>query len=581
MLGQTLGNFRIVEKMGEGGMGQLYLARHVSMDRRAVVKVLRSHLLEDETVVRRFRNEANAAAMIGHPGIVYVMDVGRLDSGSPYILMEYLEGVSLARRLEDGALDIPTALSITRQITDALSAAHAKGIVHRDLKPGNIFLTRDTSVTGAERVKILDFGIAKLLAQDHDSVSTHTDIILGTPLYMSPEQCDGARTIDHRSDFYSLGCILFEMVCGRTPFPPAGAGTLIAAHLMTAPPSPRSILPSIPAELDALIMRLLAKVPAERFEDAGELLDAIDAILEQLSGQGGGLRLERISSVGMAAVAPPATPPGLNRTEPRRPLLALPPPPLVPSLPLAPPPPTLASEPPAVSYPTFTAQLGAGESMRTLAPSLERQIIRRRVWAVLAGMGAVLIATVVFWPWLQGDSQPAEGADRQARSARSDRADQSARPARSSPAATARPADLPEPSAADVTPHPAPAEKPAATEKPAPARQSASTGQSAPTAPAPASIALEIASRPEDAEVYRNDALLGRTPYRDTYPVSAQRLVFVIKKSGYEDHVVEIPADRDRAEVVELERKRARRATGRSGPRTKLRPEEGGPVDPF
>jgi eukaryotic-like serine/threonine-protein kinase len=533
MLGQTLGNFRIIEKMGEGGMGQLYLARHVSMDRRAVVKVLRSHLVEDEIIVRRFLNEANAAAMIGHPGIVYVMDVGRMGSGSPYILMEYLEGVSLAERLENGALDIPTALSITRQIADALAAAHDKGIVHRDLKPGNIFLTRDTSVTGAERVKILDFGIAKLLAQGHDSVSTHTDIILGTPLYMSPEQCDGARTVDHRSDFYSLGCMLFEMVCGRTPFEPAGAGTLIAAHLMKAPPSPRSIQPSIPAELDALIMRLLAKAPADRVHDASELIDAIDALTGQLSGSWVGLRVERTSSVRLAIMAPP-TPPALERPQRRTP------PSLVPSLALMPPPATLSSELSVVSYPTGTAQLGAGESM--LVPSLQWD--RRRLWAVLAGIGVVLIATLVVWPLLQDDSQPAARA-------------------------TARPPDRREPPATGVTPRPAPAATPAPAGKPAPA------------APALASIAVEIASRPADAEVYRNGALVGRTPYRDTYPVSGEALVFVIKKSGYEDQVVEIPADRDLAKVVELERKRSRRPIGRPGSRSKLSPEEGGPVDPF
>jgi serine/threonine-protein kinase len=547
MLGQTLGNFRIVEKMGEGGMGQLYLARHVSMDRRAVVKVLRSHLVEDEVVVRRFLNEANAAAMIGHPGIVYVMDVGRLDSGSPYILMEYLEGLSLAERLENGALDMRISLSITRQIADALAAAHDKGIVHRDLKPGNIFLTRDTSVTGTERVKILDFGIAKLLAQGYDSVSTHNDIILGTPLYMSPEQCDGARTVDHRSDFYSLGCILYEMVCGRTPFERAGAGTLIAAHLMNVPPSPRSIEPSIPAELDALIMRMLAKLPEHRFQDAAELLDAIESFTGQMSGSWVGLGRERISSIQLAA---PATSAGLGRIEPGRPSPALLARPALPA-----PPATLGADPNAVSYPTFTAQLGSGESM--LTPGLQRD--RRRLWAILAGMAVVLIAAFAAWPLLQDDRQPASRA-------------------------TARPAVPREAPAVVVMPRPAPAATATAAGKPTPAKPTLATpapATAAKPAPATGSIAVAIASRPVDAEVYRDDRLLGRTPYRDTYPASGEALVFVIKKSGYEDQVVEIPTDHDRAQVIELERKRSRRSTGRSGSRTKLRPEEGGPVDPF
>jgi serine/threonine protein kinase len=551
MLGQTLGNFRIIEKMGEGGMGQLYLAQHVSMDRQAVVKVLRSHLVEDESVVRRFLNEANAAAMIGHPGIVYVMDVGRLPTGSPYMLMEYLEGQNLARRLElaGGALDVRTALSITRQIADALAAAHDKGIVHRDLKPGNIFLTRDTSVPGGERVKILDFGIAKLLAQSHDALATHTDIILGTPLYMSPEQCDGARTVDHRSDFYSLGVILFELVCGQTPFEPAGAGTLIAAHLMMEPPAPRSIVPSLPLDLEALILRLLAKMPAERPQDAHELIAAIDTMAGQWSGSWAALDPASISAV-HRAVLPPALPAQLDRVEPARtrPSLALPAP-VSPDMPMA--------------YPSFTAQLGAGESM--LLPTLQPS--RRRLWAVLAGMSGVLIAVIVAWPWLQGDSRPA--------------ARPTARPAEpaTTPAASPAddaPADAPSRPVAVATPGPS-----APPASPAPAPPVVVAGRLAPATPAPATIEVEIASRPGQAEVFRNGTRLGLTPFRDTFPPSAKALVFVIKKPGYEDRVVEIRADRDRAQVVELQRKRVRRPAVRPPPRNKLRPEEGGPVDPF
>ena len=558
MLGQTLGNFRIVESMGEGGMGQLYLARHVSMDRRAVVKVLRSHLAEDDGIVRRFVNEANAAAMIGHPGIVYVMDVGRLDTGSPYILMEYLEGESLAQRLaHTGKLDLPAALSIIRQIADALAAAHDKGIVHRDLKPGNIFLTRDASVVGSERVKILDFGIAKLLTHGHDAVATHTDIILGTPLYMSPEQCDGARIVDHRSDFYSLGCILYELVCGRTPFEPAGAGTLIAAHLLKDPPRPSSIEESIPAELEALILRLLAKMPDDRFQSAHELIAAIDSMAGQWSGAWVGMILDNgdpMRTSGMTALARAAGQRVQADSQTSSPLVA-PPVPLTSGMP--------------VSYPTFTAQLGAGESMliATLHPD------RRRMWAILAGMGAVVVAAIVAWPWLQDVGQPATRAT----AAPTARASAPAAPVRehSAPDLAVQPG-----AAANATPsaRPAPPARPA---RPTPSLPSGAGEPAAAAATALTSVAVEIASRPKDAQVYRNGELLGRTPYRDTFPVSAEALVFVIKKPGYEDQVVEIPADHDRVQAVELERKRARRPPSRKGSRPTLRPEEGGPVDPF
>jgi tRNA A-37 threonylcarbamoyl transferase component Bud32 len=557
MLGQTLGNFRVIEKMSEGGMGQLFLARHVAMDRRAVVKVLRAHLASDEVIVRRFLNEANAAAMIGHPGIVYVMDVGRLDTGSPYILMEYLEGESLSRRLKRvGMFDVPTALSIMRQVTDALAAAHEKGIIHRDLKPGNIFLVTDTAVSEAERVKLLDFGIAKLLTNTEDANSTRTDMIMGTPMYMSPEQCDGARNVDARSDLYSLGCILFQLVCGRPPFQFPGAGAIIAAHLTRRPPAPSTIDASIPPAVDALILRLLAKPPAERFQSARDLLVAIDELL---------LTLGPASLSGRAAIIGGMT--GrmarLERGEPVTPA-----PQGGRRAPTAPPAPI---EPGPTGHPSMTAQIGNGESM--LPGSDQPRPERRRIWAILLGMVMALGAALLAWPWLQGDDQRASSANvptaPPVRIAARPGADEG--PAKppggaesSDPAATADPAGAA-----------APAAPPAASiDKPDPdAKRSGET----------ATVAIEVLSRPIDAEVYHGGKQIGRTPYRGTFPPSSDELVFVIKKAGYEDQVVEIPAARDHTRVVELTRKRARRPSGgrRDGPRNTLRPEEGGPVDPF
>jgi serine/threonine protein kinase len=555
MLGQTLGNYQIIAKMSEGGMGQLFLARHMSMDRRAVVKVLRAHLTEDESIVRRFINEANAAAMIGHPGIVYVMDVGRLDSGNPYILMEHLEGESLARRIKvAGIVDVASALVMVRQMADALAAAHDKGIVHRDLKPGNIFLVTDAAEV--DRVKILDFGIAKLLTSNENAVATRTDVLMGTPMYMSPEQCDGARSLDHRSDLYSLGCILFELVCGRPPFNDAGAGTVIAAHLMLPPPAPRSINPQVPPELEAMILRLLAKSPRERFQHARELITALDEMMVTLG-------FER-QSMRMVAVSPPSDRmPRLERPDNATPQS---------SVPVLTRPPAATGAPVPV-YPSMTTQLGSGEHVRT--PALSRP--RRRLWGILLGMGLALAATVVMLPWLAGDGSPGTGSDRPDRPAGPDTAAQ--------PDGT---------SAAGAAAQPGPNQRDPQPAAPGVAATGTAAGADRPGAasPAAASVAVEIASRPGEASVHLGKKLVGRTPYRGTYPVADEPLVFVVSRPGYQDQVVEIRPDRDRKQTVELARKRARpEATRASTPerpparrpdtRPRLRPEEGGPIDPF
>ena len=561
MLGQTLGNYQIIAKMSEGGMGQLFLARHISMDRRAVVKVLRAHLTEDESIVRRFINEANAAAMIGHPGIVYVMDVGRLESGNPYILMEHLEGESLATRVKRaGILDVASALTMVRQMADALAAAHDKGIVHRDLKPGNIFLVTDAAEV--DRVKVLDFGIAKLLTSNENAVATRTDVLMGTPMYMSPEQCDGARSLDHRSDLYSLGCILFELVCGRPPFNDAGAGTVIAAQLMLPPPVPRTFNPQVAPELEAMILRLLAKSPKDRFQHARELITAIDVMMQDLG-------IER-QSMRMMAVSPPSERiPRLERTE------NVTPPPSAPALTF---PPAL-TEPPVPGYPSATTQLGSsGENVGM--PALSRP--RRRLWGILLGMGLALATTIVMLPWLGRDDSPTTEADSPAEPGAA------APPAGTSGAGAAAQPGSNQPNQNDQQPA-APA---AGTDRPGATSPAAGTDRPGATSPAAASVAVEIASRPGEASVYQGKKLVGRTPYRGTYPVGAEPLVFVVSKSGYQDQVVEIHPDRDRKQTIELARQRGRSEATRAGtpekpparrpdPRPRLRPEEGGPIDPF
>src|SRR5262249_37241077 len=227
-------------------------------------------------VVARFFNEARLAALLQHPGLVDVYDFGRLTDGRAYIVMEYLEGQTLAALLRQrGKLGSELAVGLTRQIAGAVGVAHAKGIVHRDLKPDNIFIVRDDDIELGVRARILDFGIAKLAPGPAGGAShTRTGSLLGTPVYMAPEQCRGAGAVDWRADIYSLGCILSEILTGRRVFVHEGVGEIIAAHLTAPPPKP-SAFASLPGWLDAVVVKALAKTPAARWQSMDELATAL------------------------------------------------------------------------------------------------------------------------------------------------------------------------------------------------------------------------------------------------------------------------------------------------------------------
>ncbi len=277
MIGIEIGSYRLVSKIGEGGMGEVYVGEHSLLKRRVAVKLLLRSLTTDETVIKRFINEARTCSQIGHPGIVQVFDFGRAPDGTAYMIMELLSGQTLSQRLrERGALPIPEAIGIVRQMADVLAAAHMHKIVHRDLKPDNVFLVPDADMPGGERVKILDFGIAKMLDPNASGQLTKTGSVLGTPVYMSPEQCLAKPTVDHRADLYALGCVFFQLLTGRPPFDFPGIGELISAHVYSPPPLPSSVVPTIPPSLDAIVVRLMAKRPEDRYASMGELLEALD-----------------------------------------------------------------------------------------------------------------------------------------------------------------------------------------------------------------------------------------------------------------------------------------------------------------
>ena len=280
MNGRVVGKYKILDQLGEGGMGVVYRAEHVVLGSPAAVKVLLPQFTRDPTVVDRFFTEAKAASAIKHVGITEVFDYGRLPNDEAFIAMELLRGEDLTGFLgRHGRLDPSVAVEIGKQLLAALNAAHVVGVVHRDLKPDNIFLTRDTGAPGGIRIKVLDFGIAKLIG-DHvvSKAKTKGGAILGTPAYMAPEQCKGGMEIDARADLYAVGCILFELLTGRPPFVAEGGGETMAMHIYEAAPRLSEHSTGLPPELDALIAKMLTKSQDDRTPSAAWALAALERV---------------------------------------------------------------------------------------------------------------------------------------------------------------------------------------------------------------------------------------------------------------------------------------------------------------
>jgi len=495
MLGEQVGQYQVTGKLGEGGMGAVYLAQHVLIGRPAAIKVLKSEYSHRPEVVERFFNEARAASAIRHPGIVEIYDFGYHVDDSAYIVMEHLEGESLEARMRRLArLPIDRALELIRQVASGLAAAHDKQIVHRDLKPDNIFVVPDPDIPGGERTKILDFGIAKLVTQGGPgSYKTSTGTVMGTPAYMAPEQCKGAGRVDRRADLYALGCILFEMLCGQPPFVAEGGGEVMAQHIYASPPSPLAFDPTIPAGVDAVIQRLLTKEPDQRYQSARDVMAAIDALANRPS-QVGGVPVAIAASTGPdALVAEIAAP----TPEPKTTLGA-----------------AAGSMPP-----------GARRRSRAgyLAPMLAALVLAAGglIFAVTRGGGA------------GGRVDIADGAPAP---------DHASATGEISAGAAGEALTAPSSDAGSSTG----AESTTGSEARSDDTSSAVSGV----------VEISIDSKPRGADVYKQPLGLrvGPTPYHVEQPAAQGELVYVLKKAGYRTKEVVLPGDRNSSVRIELQR---------------------------
>ena len=273
---QMLGDFRLVRKIGQGGMGAVYEAIQVKLDRRVALKVLPKKFTDDPVYLERFQREAKSAAALNHPNIIQVYDIAE-EKGHHFFAMEFVDGESVQDLLkQEGKLPVEQALSIIEGVANGLRAAHRQGIIHRDIKPDNIMLTQ-----GGE-VKLADLGLAK--KTDDDGSVTQTGAGMGTPYYMAPEQAEDARSVDHRADIYSLGITLFHLVTGEPPFTGDSSYSIILAHAMKPMPSGADLGVPLPENVEALIQKMCAKKPDERYQDYGSLLEDLE---KTKSGKGG------------------------------------------------------------------------------------------------------------------------------------------------------------------------------------------------------------------------------------------------------------------------------------------------------
>jgi len=283
LIGTTVGNYELRECIGTGGMGAVFLAENPTVESQVAIKVLHESHLTDEAIVSRLVDEARAVNMVGHQGLVRIHDCHTQEGLGLYLAMELLRGQTLFERYNArGPFPPYLTARLLRQAASALVAAHDAGIIHRDLKPSNVFLVDDAEVVGGLRVKLLDFGVAKLLGDDDPmGERTATGMIIGSPQYMSPEQCLDSKGVDPRTDLFSLGAIGYVLLSGQLPFPGQSIGQVLLAHRRGEAPPLRQLRPEVPPELEAVLMRALAREREQRIPTAQEMEQQLEQVVQQ------------------------------------------------------------------------------------------------------------------------------------------------------------------------------------------------------------------------------------------------------------------------------------------------------------
>ena len=271
-IGQDLAGYTIVERIGEGGMGIVYLGRHESLGRLAAVKFLGAHMVNDKAYIERFLHEARGAAKLNHPNIVQVYDSGALEGDVYYFIMEYVAGKDLGTLLRERHIfSVPEAVGYVRQAASALGYAHQKQTIHRDVKPDNLMLTADNVI------KVGDLGLAKWTGDEDGAGVTQTGVVMGTPFYISPEQVRGSRDVSSRSDIYSLGATFYHLVTSKIPYDGSSPAVIMSMHLNNPVPEPSKVNPALDRDICAIIKKMMAKNPDDRYQT----MDEVDTVLAE------------------------------------------------------------------------------------------------------------------------------------------------------------------------------------------------------------------------------------------------------------------------------------------------------------
>ncbi len=558
LIGLTIGNYEIKHKLGEGGMGSVYLAEHPLIGKKVALKVLHAEFASNRDVVSRFFTEAKSVNDIQHPNIVDIVDYGEIvqDDGGDmvYFIMEFLAGEALTDLIKREAPLAPErALAICIQIADALAASHGHNIVHRDLKPDNVILIQRGRQN--DFVKVLDFGIAKLTGDQPGSRRTRTGIVMGTPAYMSPEQCEGRGNVDHRTDIYALGILLYEMLVGRVPFLGEGYGEVLVQHLTQKPAKPTTIRGVIPPHVEAVCMKALEKKIERRYPSMDEFMKALADPVGYVEANGG---LEGFANHDLKPGNYQA-PPALSTPTPS-PISPLTPAPgsLTPVTPGAMQPGTMQP----MQVPSPVPSPVPGQTSPTPAPFQAGPTRSGSKVGLIAGVAAaVIVLGVGGFMLARGGGGKSESGSDDGQEIAAGTTDPTVEGLEGDEGSPPEGAGTPtEGGDTDVgtTPTHTPPAADAAPAKPV-------------EPPPPVMVTIAVGSTPDGAEVYVNDEKKprGKTPFKFEVEQGDKELKITLKRRGYQDREQKVVPDKDLGLDYNLQRKRRHGDHGRTGQQKK------------